>query len=342
MHWEGETSVLQRVLIADDSGISRRLLESPLKKWGYEVTVAYDGTQAWEYLEGENAPALAILDWMMPGMTGPEVCSRVRQLGREPYTYILLLTSKSEKEDLIAGMSAGADDYIVKPFDQQELQVRLEAGKRILRLHEQLLDAKKKLIQQATHDDLTGLFNRRRIIEFLRTELNRANREDRPVGIVLADIDKFKSVNDTYGHHVGDAVLRETAHRMQSSIRGYDAVGRYGGEEFLLVLPGCDMSCTALQAERLREALASSAIDLGESSVLETENPLTSLPVTASFGATTYYPGTSSTVETLVKLADEGLYEAKRSGRNRVVARVDDAAPLATRLVDCQLEKVTS
>lgn len=324
---------MQRVLIADDSIVSRHLLEATLKKWGYQVNVACDGREAWRALEGPDAPSLAILDWVMPEMTGVEVCARVRGLDRERYTYILLLTSKNQKEDLIAGMNSGADDYITKPFDQQELQVRLEAGKRILSLHDALLDAQRKLIRQATYDELTNLFNRRRILEVLQTELARAERERHPVGIVLADVDKFKSVNDTFGHNVGDQVLRETARRMQHSVRSYDSIGRYGGEEFLLVLPGCDLGCAGQQAERLRLAVATETMPISDGLLA------TDLPITASFGATTFYPGMSMIPEPLIKLADEALYEAKRTGRNRVVLHHGTTADGAE-MPDCAVDSV--
>ncbi len=273
---------------------------------------------------------MAILDWVMPSMTGLEVCAKLRALGREQYTYILLLTSKNQKEDLIAGMSAGADDYIIKPFDQQELQVRLEAGKRILRLHEALITAQKKLFRQATYDELTGLFNRARIIEILRTELDRSQREMLPVGVVIADMDRFKAINDTYGHNVGDAVLREAARRMQSSIRSYDSIGRYGGEEFLLVLPGCDLGCAAQQAERLRLAVCEQPM------MIESETGQCELPISSSLGTTTFYPGSPIGFEALIKLADDALYEAKHSGRNRVVIKHDRLAPFP-KSVDCEL-----
>lgn len=306
---------MQNILIADDSIVSRRLLEATLQRWGYRVTVACDGAEALNILEKENAPSLAILDWVMPVYTGPEVCTRVRQLARESYTYILLLTSKNQKADLIAGMSAGADDYITKPFDQQELEVRLEAGKRILKLHDALLAAQQKLFRQATYDELTGIFNRARIFELARKEFVRSGREQLNLGVVLFDIDKFKSINDTHGHGVGDVVLREVATRMQNSIRPYDALGRYGGEEFLLLLPGCDLASCAQQAERLRLAICQEPI------VTAAGNVKISLPVSASFGATSLLSGSSITLESLVALADEALYEAKRAGRNRVIAK---------------------
>jgi len=306
---------MQKALIADDDVVSRRVLEVTLQKWGYHVTIACDGAEALRILEKDDAPSLAILDWVMPVFTGPEVCSRVRQLAKESYTYILLLTAKNQKDDLIAGMRAGADDYVTKPFDRQELEVRLEAGKRILKLHDALLAAQQKLFRQATYDELTGLFNRARIFELARKEFSRSEREKIPMGIVLFDIDKFKSINDTYGHSAGDLVLREVARRTKASIRPYDALGRYGGEEFLLVLPGCDLFSCAQQAERLRIEICQNPIEITAGGAI------VELPVSASFGSTSLISSHPTTIEGLIGIADEALYQAKRSGRNRVMAK---------------------
>ena len=297
-----------KILIADDSLVSRHLLEATLRKWGYEVTVACDGEEALALLQKDDAPALAILDWMMPGMTGLEVCRQVRARAQEPYTYILLLTSKSQKEDLIEGMEAGADDYITKPFDQNELQVRLRAAIRLVDLQAELLSAREALREQATKDSLTHLWNRSSIFDILCRELARAQRERTSVGVVMVDLDHFKSINDNYGHFAGDAVLCEAAHRMQSAIRQYDSVGRYGGEEFLILLTGCDEEASWAQAERLRKQLTQVQMPLQDSSI----------GITASFGVTTALPGQSWTPEELIHKADEALYLAKRRGRNRV------------------------
>ena len=300
-----------RILIADDSIVSRHLLDATLRKWGYEVVVACDGVEAWNALQSEDAPKLAILDWVMPGLSGLEVCRNVRERGKDKdvYTYVLLLTSKSLREDLIQGMEAGADDYLTKPFDQHELKVRLRAGTRIIELQRELVEAREALREQATKDFLTRIWNRSSILDIFQRELARGTRENRPVGVVLADLDHFKSVNDTYGHFAGDAVLREFARRMLASTRPYDAIGRYGGEEFLFILPGCDESCTAGQAERMRAALASEPMAINDESRV----------ITCSFGATAWRPGAEGTPESLIRVADNALYMAKNQGRNRVV-----------------------
>jgi two-component system, cell cycle response regulator len=308
-----------KILIADDSIVSRHLLEATLRKWGYEVMVACDGAEALGLLQREDAPALIILDWMMPGMTGVEVCRRIRLRDSEPYTYILLLTSKSQKEDLIEGMEAGADDYITKPFDQNELQVRLRAGIRLVELQTQLLKAREELRDQATRDSLTRLWNRSAILGELGRELARATRESRPLGVVIVDLDHFKLINDTHGHLAGDAVLREAARRMQNSIRQYDSIGRYGGEEFLILFPGCSEADSFAQADRLRKQLAQAEMSVNN----------TSIRVTASFGVTSAMPGEVWTEEALIRAADEALYVAKKSGRNRVEVLSQRSQPAA-------------
>lgn len=306
-----------KILIADDSIVSRHLLEATLRKWGYDVVVACDGAEALEVLQRDDAPALAILDWMMPGLTGLEVCRRIRQRAREPYIYTLLLTSKSQKEDLIEGMDAGADDYITKPFDQHELQVRLRAGRRLADLQAELLAAREALREQATHDSLTHIWNRSSILDMLSRELSRSEREHTPVGVIIVDLDHFKSVNDNHGHLAGDAVLCEAARRMQGAIRQYDTIGRYGGEEFLLLLPGCDDQSSYTQADRLRKQIENAELSLNE----------ISLRLTASFGVTCAMPGEPWTPEALIRKADEALYLAKKLGRNRVEFLAFDSEP---------------
>ncbi len=294
-----------KILVADDSNVSRHLLTSMVKKWGYEVVSASDGTQAWDVLRQPDAPRLAVLDWMMPGLTGPQVCEMVRQKGGDAYIYILLLTGRTQKEDVIEGMTAGADDYVVKPFDQQELRVRLRAGRRIVELQDELLSAREALRKQATHDTLTGLKNRARIREILADQMKIAVEAGSPLGVIMLDLDKFKQVNDVHGHAAGDAVLIGASERIEKVLDEEDAVGRYGGEEFLIVSPKAAADLAAL-AERVRGAIAAEPVDSGT----------TLLPVTASLGYAAFCPNVDA--ETLLRAADEALYRAKHNGRNRV------------------------
>jgi len=296
------------VLVAEDNPVFQSMLRNMLTKWGYAAHVTPNGLEAWEAMQAADAPRLAVLDWMMPYMDGVEVCRRIRTAAREPYVYVLLLTARTESQDLVEGMEAGADDYLTKPFNAQELRVRLRAGRRILDLQQQLMEAREALRVQATHDALTGLLNRGRVLEILAAEIARSERELRPLAVLMVDLDRFKQINDTRGHMAGDAVLREAARRMQAATRQYDAPGRYGGEEFLIVLPGT-CGANALQlAERLRLAIACEPVAAGGAAI----------GVTASFGVTATERAAGGNPETLIRLADEALYRAKERGRNRV------------------------
>ena len=297
-----------KVLAAEDNPIIQSMLANMLTKWGYQPVIACDGNQAWEALQQPDGPQLAILDWMMPGLNGVDICREVRAAGREPYVYILLLTSRADSHDLVEGMEAGADDYVTKPFQAHELRVRLRAGRRILDLQQQILAAREALREQATHDGLTGLLNRNAILEMLRKELARAAREGHALSLLMVDLDRFKQINDTHGHAAGDAVLREAASRMREAVRSYDGVGRYGGEEFVIVLPGCDGQSGVAQAERIREAFCDAPFFTGEHS----------LAVTCSIGASSRVQPSEADGEALLREADLALYRAKGEGRNRV------------------------
>lgn len=296
-----------RILIAEDDPVSRRLLEARLVRWGYEVVVTRDGDEAWNYLASDAAPKLAILDWMMPGLDGVELCRRVRSKGREPYTYIILLTALHGEDDLVTGMEAGADDYLTKPFNANELRVRLRAGRRIVEQQEELIAAREALRVKASHDPLTGFWNHEEILLILERELARCSRDGEHVGVVMADLDHFKRVNDLWGHLAGDAVLRGAASRMLAIMRPFDAVGRYGGEEFLFVLPGCCRKEAAAIAERVRAQVGGAPLDTPEGLIA----------VTISLGVAVggrEHPDANA----LVKGADQAMYRAKEAGRNRV------------------------
>ncbi len=297
-----------KVLVAEDSIVTRRKLEATLTKWGYEVVTAKDGHEAWGVLQGEESPKLVVLDWMMPGMDGLEICKKLRARKKEPYIYILMLTARTEKQDIIDGLEAGADDYILKPFDTHELDVRLRAGKRIIELQEELVRARETMREMAIKDPLTNLFNRRAILDILEKEYDRSRRHHSPLSVIMADLDHFKEVNDTYGHLAGDQVLHEVGLRLNCAIRLYDSCGRYGGEEFMIILPGCTISNAINQANRFHDVIASGP-------VLYNDMPIS---ITSSFGVTSFDGIEEADIMTLIRCADEALYQAKKKGRNRV------------------------
>jgi two-component system, cell cycle response regulator len=286
---EAKTHRANTALIAEDDPIFQRILVSWFKKWDYSVTAVENGLDAWEVLQRDDAPQLAILDWMMPGMDGIELCRKIRSHGRGPYRYVLLLTVKDDKQDLIEGLEAGADDYLTKPFDVDELRARVRAGKRILDLQAALIHA---------------------IFDLLRREVSRRQRNGDPLGVIMADIDYFKKVNDTHGHLVGDVVLQEVTRRLAAGVRPYDAVGRYGGEEFLIVFPGCAAGNLLIGAERLRQSVAD----------LPVETRAGPIAVTLSLGLASVERDDKQMLdcEALLRTADEALYAAKARGRNRV------------------------
>jgi diguanylate cyclase (GGDEF)-like protein len=232
----------------------------------------------------------------------------VRENEEQNYTYIILLTSQQRDEDLVTGMEAGADDYIIKPYKLNEMRVRLRAGRRIIELQNELLAAREILYAKATHDSLTGLFNHEEILDILGKELDRTERDGECCSIIMADIDHFKRVNDTYGHLAGDEVLRISAKKMHYMMRTYDSIGRYGGEEFLVILPECCSGCASIFAERLRSRIGRDKVHTPEGLI----------PVTISLGVATSSKYMRSEVLSLVKAADTALYRAKENGRNRV------------------------
>ena len=298
-----------RILIADDDEISRRLIARILERSGYEVVIATNGREAAEKLECPNCPRLALIDWMMPEMDGPAVCREVRSWHDGRYIYITLLTSKQTSEDIVLGLEAGADDYLVKPCNPEELKARLRTGIRILDLEDKLVDAREDMRFRATHDALTSLWNRGSILADFERELSRARRENGSVSILICDVDHFKRVNDLYGHIVGDEVLQELSSLFVSCVRTYDVVGRYGGEEFLFILWGVNAALARLRAEELRFAVGNKP--------LFTSAGL--LPITMSIGALSSTDWDSSMTATqLLNEADQALYRAKANGRDCV------------------------
>jgi two-component system, cell cycle response regulator len=259
-----------RILIAEDDFTSRIILTAVLKKDGHEVVEAVNGADAWEALQKPDAPCLAILDWMMPEMDGPEVVSRVRALQTERPPYLIMLTAKGGKTDIIAGLDAGANDYLSKPFDPGELRARVEVGRRMVEMQDALIESREILAHQATHDPLTGLLNRRAILDRLREELARTGRVGYALAVGMCDLDHFKQVNDTYGHQTGDDVLCGLAHILRESLRPYDSVGRMGGEEFLVIAPmksGTDNYISLFERLSMRVAESRIVTRSGELSV---------------------------------------------------------------------------
>jgi two-component system cell cycle response regulator len=299
----------KRVLLVEDSPVYQRLISLHLRDWGFDVVIANDGLQAWTLFQRPDSPRLALMDWVMPKMDGLEVCRKLRgRPSAETYVYAILLTGKDGKGDLLKAMEAGADDYLVKPFDELELKARLMVGRRILDLHGELISAREAMRHAATHDSLTGLLNRKETLEALRLELSRAKRDKSPVAVMLVDLDHFKAVNDESGHLFGDEMLRELGQRLRGDVRDYDSVGRYGGEEFLFVLPGCDLTRALIRADQIRERVSSTPVRRNG----------TERYATVSIGLAVSQGLGEGEAENLLQQADMGLYEAKRKGRNRV------------------------
>jgi two-component system, cell cycle response regulator len=294
------------ILIAEDDFTSRTLLSGVLKNMGHEVVETARGTDAWKILQNSDAPRLAVLDWMMPDMDGLEVVRQVRSLKTDRPPYLILLTARGEKSDIIVGLEAGADDYLAKPFDAGELRARVEVGRRMIEIQDALIQSREILAHQAAHDPLTGMLNRRAILDCLRKELARAGRHADILAVGMCDIDHFKPINDTYGHLTGDDVLCGLSKILINSLREYDFVGRLGGEEFLVITPlKAGVDCRQL-FERLRTKIAESRIETRSGK----------LSVTVSIGVA--HAAAGSTVDTLLEAADHALYQAKDNGRNRV------------------------
>jgi two-component system, cell cycle response regulator len=286
------------VLITEDDIISRVILQTWLNAWGYSVVVAENGVKAWDILQEENAPQFVILRFPLQGVDGAELCRRVRQ--RQQNVYILFVTANNEKQEVQRGFAAGADDHLVKPFDAAELRARLRFGQRILALHDQLR-------LQSTVDARTGILNRGSALDMLHSELVRVGRAHAPTGILIVDLDHFKKINDTCGHGAGDGVLKEVAKRVSRTVRTWGFVGRYGGGEFLIVLPRSNTRDVRETAERIRVAVAGKPILAAGSEIW----------TTTSVGGTVVTGGAISVKEILAS-ADAALYRAKAAGRNCV------------------------
>jgi two-component system cell cycle response regulator len=290
-----------KILLVEDSRLERHKIGRCLTDWRLDFVAVESGAEAFRLLEGNEPPNMVLLDWMLPDLDGIDICRRTRANGaRAPYIYIVMLTAKSLKQDLLIAMAAGADDYLAKPVDPSELRARIMAGKRILELQQSLRFA-------ATHDSLTNLLNRSEILAAIDQERARGGREGKPTTIIMADIDHFKRINDSLGHAAGDEVLKEVGRRLKSDLRPYDVVGRYGGEEFLIVLPGCNLMTGARRADELRNLVAKDPIF----------TPFGTTTATISLGVTAA-SNRERPVSDLLHEADLCMYAAKNKGRNRV------------------------
>jgi two-component system cell cycle response regulator len=297
------------ILIAEDDPVAARLLEKKLKEWDYSIYRAENGEKAWELLRRPEL-RIAILDWMMPGIEGPELCSRLRQMKKSHYTYLILLTAKDTSFDIIQGLEAGADDYMTKPVNFLELKARLQTAQRIIELEDSLLQAQKKLIRLATTDPLTHAWNRRAIIKFISEETNRYQREGRPFGLLMIDLDNFKLINDTYGHQSGDQVLKKMVTIFKNNLRNYDRIGRYGGDELIILLPACNVYQTGTVAAHLLNLVRQNNFKI---------RGKTKIKVTLSIGGTASETISKINLNNLISTADRALYLAKKMGRDRVI-----------------------
>jgi two-component system cell cycle response regulator len=290
-----------KVLIAEDNVAFSESLKKDVSDWGYEVITANNGKEAWQIIENDEV-RLAILDTMISDIDGFELCRKIRRDIQEKKiknNFIILLIGKGRKDDIAKGLSMGADDYLTKPFDFLELKVRIQNGERIIKLE----DSCKKL---ASYDPLTKLLNRSKVLEFLREELNRGWRENHPTGIIMADIDRFKNINDTLGHSAGDTILVQVATRLKKTIRPYDKAGRYGGDEIIIILPNCTLENLKQIMDRLRRSISKEKI----------KTKMTALNITISMGGTSSEISSDASADDLIQTSDNALLRAKKKGRN--------------------------
>lgn len=296
-----------RIAIVDDDLISRQILKNSLQKFGHEILEAADGEAAWKLIQQTN-PRLVITDWLMPKMDGLELIRQIRTAGLQHYTYIIIVSGKEDKNDVVTGLETGADDYLVKPFDILELRARVSIGVRILELEADLKIARDQMEAMAMHDYLTGLLSRRAIYTHLKGGLDRALRESQPISVIMMDLDCFKSLNDTYGHLVGDQALCLVSEQIMRNVRSYDWAGRWGGDEFLIVLPNTDAEEARVISERLCAKIGNLGIEIPDNAKVD---------IQASLGVITHKVGNIS-IDNLIHQTDNALYAAKMAGRHCV------------------------
>lgn len=304
-----------KILVVEDDSITNRMLEKYLADMDFEVLTAFDGRQGWEIFSQEDV-RFVITDWMMPEMNGLELIKKIREANEKIYCYIILLTSKNDKKEIVEGISCGADDYVIKPFHKEELAVRVRAGQRIVELQSELFEANEELKKLSETDTLTGLYNRRALAVYLKKSQSAPEYLGAPFTFAMADIDRFKQVNDIYGHDAGDAVLVEVAGRIKDSVRDNDMISRIGGEEFYVVLPNVDLKQAEDIAENMRRGIEATTIVLPDEKELH---------VTCSVGVFCVQAGSEWDGEHCMGMADKALYKSKNSGRNKVTVIVEES-----------------
>ena len=306
---------MRKILIVEDDTITRLLLKRTLEKEGFKVILAENGKEGLKvFEENQKDIFLMITDWLMPEMDGLEMCQKIRRMKIDHYVYIIFLSAREKKQDIVTGLRAGADDYLTKPFSHEELIARVNVGLRIIKLEQKLKEANRQLEILATTDMLTGILNRRALWQRLIEELERCVRKKTSLCLFMADLDHFKKINDTYGHLVGDRVLQEAVKRLKRNLRPYDIIGRYGGEEFVIgISEMCYRQIMKSIGERLRKSVADTPMIIDD----------VELKVTISIGGTMAKPKQGYNIEAylekILKKADDALYEAKQKGRNRVI-----------------------
>ncbi len=302
-----------QVLIADDERIPRTLLTRMVQGWGYDAIEADSGETAWEILNQPDPPRIAIIDWVMPVMNGVEICNGLQNRADAPLIYTILLTSKTDEASLVFALEQGAHDFLTKPASPAELRARLLVGKRFIRADDRLNESLVRMEQMATTDALTGIANRRHFFQLAERELSRAQRKNSPIALMMIDVDHFKEINDNHGHAAGDAALRHLVATCQLGLRRSDIIARFGGDEFVILLPDCDTEMAKQTAERLKEAVCATPVQEQEKQF--------EIHVTIGITTTTKNNLPRDTITTLLRLADEALYEAKAAGRNRIALR---------------------
>jgi diguanylate cyclase (GGDEF)-like protein len=302
-----------RALVADDDLITATILSTTLARSGMDVTIAHDGDVAWRQLNSVQPPALAMLDWMMPNIDGLELCRRIRSTQRLVTMYVILVTGRDSREDLVAGLHAGANDYMIKPIDLAELKARVGVGIRVANLQQsltrnvnELKATRDRLARLASTDDLTRVYSRRWWFDLAEKEFSRSRRYDRVFSLLMADLDWFKHINDTYGHEAGDRVLNQFGTMLRKTCRDSDVIGRLGGEEFALLLPETSSEAAQHLASRITEICRSIVVDASTDGAR----------CSCSIGVTQVRPD-DERLDSMLTRADRALYEAKRAGRNR-------------------------